>query len=658
MKVTNDQLKLVANTIRCLCADIVEKANSGHPGAPMGMADLISTLWLRHLEVDPRDTACKNRDRPVFSGGHASSLAYALPHLSGTGDLKMEELQTFRQFGSRCAGHPERGVMPGVEVTTGPLGQGLAMGVGMAIGAKKKKRANLTWVFCGDGDMEEGISHEASSLAGTLKLGNLKVIYDFNDIQIEGHVTDTNRDDAKKRFESYGWKVLKIDGHDYDQIEKAFRKAEKITDVPVLIIATTTIGKGAPTKAGTHGCHGAPLGAEEVAATKKALGFDPEKSFYVPQEVYDLFAARAALCHRWRNADAKAEKEALKAQGIDPRKIPVEKPEELKARLLAALPKFDPAKPVATRAANGTVMNALADVFKNLVGGSADLEGSNKTGLKKYGWISAEDFTGRNFHWGVRELAMAAMVNGLTAYEDFRAFGATFFVFSDYCRPAIRLAAIMELPSIFVFSHDSFYVGEDGPTHEPIEQLAAMRTMPNVTTFRPADANETGYAWVEMLMNTKGPSCIMTTRQNLPILEGTSAEGVSKGAYVIWQAGQQDKDTILFLATGSEVALAIETAKKVWNEDRKAVRVVSMPSVERFLAQKCTYREFVVPEYMMKRVIVEAGTRFGWDRFRLDFKTTQFVTKDDFGASAPYKVLAEKFGFTVDNVYAAAKKLI
>ena len=658
MKVTNDQLKLVANTIRCLCADIVEKANSGHPGAPMGMADLISTLWLRHLKVDPKDTAWKNRDRLVFSGGHASSLVYALTHLSGTGDLKMEELQTFRQFGSRCAGHPERGVMPGVEVTTGPLGQGLAMGVGMAIGAKKKKRANLTWVFCGDGDMEEGISHEASSLAGTLKLGNLKVIYDFNDIQIEGHVTDTNRDDAKKRFESYGWKVLKIDGHDYDQIEKAFRKAEKITDVPVLIIATTTIGKGAPTKAGTHGCHGAPLGAEEVAATKKALGFDPEKSFYVPQEVYDLFAARAALCHRWRNADAKAEKEALKAQGIDPRKIPVEKPEELKARLLAALPKFDPAKPVATRAANGTVMNALADVFKNLVGGSADLEGSNKTGLKKYGWISAEDFTGRNFHWGVRELAMAAMVNGLTAYEDFRAFGATFFVFSDYCRPAIRLAAIMELPSIFVFSHDSFYVGEDGPTHEPIEQLAAMRTMPNVTTFRPADANETGYAWVEMLMNTKGPSCIMTTRQNLPILEGTSAEGVSKGAYVIWQAGQQDKDTILFLATGSEVALAIETAKKVWNEDRKAVRVVSMPSVERFLAQKCTYREFVVPGYMTKRVIVEAGTRFGWDRFRLDFKTTQFVTKDDFGASAPYKVLAEKFGFTVENVYSAAKKLI
>ena len=658
MKVTNEQLKLVANTIRCLCADIVEKANSGHPGAPMGMADLAATLWLRHLKVDPQDTAWKNRDRLVFSGGHASALVYALTHLSGTGGVTMEELQTFRQFGSRCAGHPERGVMPGVEVTTGPLGQGLAMAVGMAIGAKMKQRGNRTWVFCGDGDMEEGISHEAASIAGTLKLGGLTAIYDFNDIQIEGHVTDTNRDDAKKRFEAYGWKVFEIDGHDYDQIQRALLKASKETAVPVLVIAKTTIGKGAPTKAGTHGCHGAPLGAEEVAATKAALGFDPAKSFQVPQEVYDLFAERAALCHRWRNADAKAEKEALKAQGVNPRKLPVETPEELRAKLLAALPKFDAEKPVATRAANGAVMNALAEVFPQLVGGSADLEGSNKTGLKKFGWISAEDFTGRNFHWGVRELAMAAMVNGLTAYEDFRAFGATFFVFSDYCRPAIRLAAIMELPSIFVFSHDSFYVGEDGPTHEPIEQLAAIRTMPNVTTFRPADANETGYAWVEMLMNTKGPSCIMTTRQNLPVLEGTSAEGVAKGAYSIWQAGRQDKETLLFIATGSEVALAIDAAKRIWDESQHSVRVVSMPSVERFIAQKCTYRDYVVPEHMTKRVIVEAGARFGWDRFRLDFRTTKFVTKDDFGASAPYKVLAQEFGFTVDNVYAKAKELI
>ena len=657
MKATNEQLKLAADTIRCLCADTVEKANSGHPGAAMGMADLAATLYLRHLRFDPKDTAWKNRDRLVFSGGHASSLVYALAHLSGTGDVTMEELKTFRQFGSRCAGHPERGVMPGVEVTTGPLGQGFAMAVGLAIGAKMKGRANHTWVFMGDGDMEEGISHEAASLAGTLRLGGLTAIYDFNDIQIEGHVTDTNRDDAKKRFEAYGWKVIEIDGHDYDQIHRAYMRALKVVDVPVLIIAKTVIGKGAPTKAGTHGCHGAPLGADEVAATKKALGFDPEKSFYVPQEVYDAFAARAAICHRWRNADVRREKDDAKsraAQGI------VEPAAPTREQLLAALPKFDPEKPVATRAANGSVMNALADVFTNLVGGSADLEGSNKTGLKKYGWIAPGDFTGRNFHWGVRELAMTAMVNGLTAYEDLRAFGATFFVFSDYCRPAIRLAAIMEVPSIFVFSHDSFYVGEDGPTHEPIEQLAAIRTIPNVTTFRPADANETGYAWVEMLLNTKGPSCIMTTRQNLPILEGTSAEGVSKGAYSIWQAGQQTKDTLLFIATGSEVSLCIDAAKRIWDgsEGRQSVRVVSMPSVERFLSQKCTYREFVVPTEMTKRVIVEAGSRFGWDRFRLDFKTTKFVTKDDFGASGPYKVLAQEFGFTVDRVVECAKELM
>ena len=659
MTVSNEQLKLAADTIRCLCADMVEKAHSGHPGAAMGMADLAATLWLRHLRVDPQDTAWKNRDRLVFSGGHASTLVYALAHLSGTGGVTMEELQTFRQFGSRCAGHPERGVMPGVEVTTGPLGQGFAMSVGLAIGAKMKGRANRTWVFMGDGDMEEGISHEAASLAGALKVSGLTAIYDFNDIQIEGHVTDTNRDDAKKRFEAYGWKVIEIDGHDYDQIHRAYLRAAKVADAPVLIVAKTVIGKGAPTKAGTPGCHGAPLGAEEVAATKTALGFDPAKSFYVPQEVYDVFAARASLCHHWRNRDVREEKAALKAATGDARPAAPEKPEELRARLLAALPAFDPAKPVATRNANGVVMNALAEAFPALVGGSADLEGSNKTGLKNYGWIKPGDFSGRNFHWGVREIAMSAMVNGLTAYEDFRAFGATFFVFSDYCRPAIRLAAIMNVPSIFVFSHDSFYVGEDGPTHEPTEQLAAIRTIPNVTSFRPADATETGFAWVEMLMNTKGPSCILTTRQDLPVLEGTKADGVAKGAYPIWQAGPQTKDTVLFLASGSEVSLCLAAAQKMWDESegRQSVRVVSMPSMERFLAQPCSYRDFVAPEFMKRRVIVEAGARFGWDRFRLDHKTTRFVTKEGFGASAPYKVLAQEFGFTVENVLAQAKEL-
>ena len=644
MKIEESKLKLVADTIRCLSADMIEKANSGHPGAPLGMADMASVLWLEYLNVDPRDTNWKNRDRLVFSGGHASSLVYALNHLSGTGDVTLEELKTFRQIGSRCAGHPERNEMPGVEVTTGPLGQGLAMAVGLAIGAKMKNRTNRTWVFCGDGDMEEGISHEAASLAGNLALGGLIAIYDFNDIQIEGLVTDTNTDDAKKRFQAYGWKVLEIDGHDYTAIDKAFKKAIKIADAPVLIIAKTTIGKGAPTKAGTHNCHGAPLGAEEIAAMKKSLGFNPEESFQVSQEVYDIFSKRASKCRRLRN---KYIKESLEKPFSSPNR----------EALLACLPKFDPSKSVATRNANGEVMNALAEQFEQLVGGSADLEGSNKTGLKKYSWIKKGDFSGRNFHWGVRELAMAAIVNGLTAYDDFRAFGATFFVFSDYCRPAIRLAAIMKLPSIFVFSHDSFYVGEDGPTHEPIEQLAALRTMPGVTGWRPADANETGYAWVEMLMNEDGPSCIMTTRQNLPILEGTNAEGVSKGAYIIYKAGEQNEKTILFIATGSEVSLALDAAKKLAIEG-VAVRVVSMPSMKRFLDQKCSYKEEVIPSEMKKRVIVEAGSRFGWDRFRLDYKTTSFITLDHYGASAPYKRLQEEFGFTVENVYSKAKELI
>lgn len=643
MKIEESKMKLVADIIRCLCADMVEKANSGHPGAALGMADMASVLWLEHLTVDPRDTKWKNRDRLVFSGGHASALVYALNHLSGTGGVSLDELKTFRQFGSRCAGHPERTEMPGVEVTTGPLGQGFAMAVGLAIGAKMKGRTNHTWVFCGDGDMEEGISHEAASLAGNLSLGGLTAIYDFNDIQIEGHVTDTNTDDAKKRFQAYGWKVLEIDGHDYAAIDKAFKKALKITDAPVLIIAKTTIGKGAPTKAGTHGCHGAPLGAEEIAAMKKALGFDPEVSFQVPAEVYDLFAARARKCRRLRNKDKKNAEVSFDAPNRE--------------ALLAKLPKFDQSKSVATRNANGEVMNALAEVCPQLVGGSADLEGSNKTGLKKFGWIKKGDFSGRNFHWGVRELAMAAMVNGLTAYDDYRAYGATFFVFSDYCRPAIRLAAIMNLPSIFVFSHDSFYVGEDGPTHEPVEHLAALRTMPGVVGWRPADANETGYAWVEMLMNESGPSCIMTTRQNLPILEGTSAEGVSKGAYVIYSSGEQNAGTILFIATGSEVSLSIDAAKKLAAEG-VPVRVVSMPSMNRFLEQKCAYKEEVIPEEMTKRVIVEAGCRFGWDRFRLDYKTTKFITLDHYGASAPYKRLQEEFGFTVDNVYSKAKELV
>ncbi len=646
MKITNEQLTLAANTIRCLCADMIDKANSGHPGAPLGMADLAVSLWLKFLNVDPQDTKWAGRDRLVFSGGHASALIYALYHLAGVGGLTLEELKSFRQFGSRCAGHPERGVMPGVDVTTGPLGQGIAMAVGLALGAKKAKTGNKTWVFCGDGDMQEGISHEACSWAGAMKLDDLILIYDSNDITIEGATSLAMADDTKKRFESYGWKVFECDGHDFDAIDRVYRRAIRVVGQPVLIIAKTHIGYGAPTKHDTADCHGAPLGAEETKGLKVALGFDPEQSFVVSDEVSALFADRAATMHRqakrWKRAHPEISCET-------------KAPDYMK--LIEALPKYEVGKMVATRTVCGDVMNALAPVVPELVGGSADLGPSNKTVLKGCGDVAAGAFDGRNLHYGIRELGMTAIANGLTAFGGYRGFGATFFVFSDYCKPAIRLASLMKLPSIFIFSHDSFYVGEDGPTHEPVEHLVALRTTPGLMTFRPADATETAYAWVEMLLHTTGPSCLMTTRQNLPVLEGVRHEGVAKGGYVIYESGPQSMETLVFIGTGSEVSLCLGAAKQLAAEGR-SVRVVSMPSVELFLAQPSTYRDTVLPLLMNKRIIVEAGVRYGWDRFRVDTRTTRYVTMETFGDSAPCQVLAEHFGFTVENVLKVAKEIV
>ena len=646
MKITNEQLKLSANTIRCLCSDMIDKAKSGHPGAPLGMADLAVSLWLKFLNVAPADPKWPGRDRLVFSGGHASALVYALFHLSGMGGLTMDELKNFRQLGCRCAGHPERGLLPGVDVTTGPLGQGIAMGVGLALAAKKAATANRTWVFCGDGDMEEGISHEACSWAGAMKLDDLILVYDANSITIEGATSLALADDVKKRFESYGWKVLECDGHDYDAIDRVYRRAMHVKGQPVLIVAKTHIGFGAPTKHDSADSHGAPLGAEETRGLKTALGFDPDKSFFVPDEVYAQFGERAKtlgrMAKRWRRQHPEVAEAAVA-------------PDYMK--LMEALPKFEAGKSIATRTASGQVMNALATIVSELVGGSADLGPSNKTYLKGFGEVSPGNFAGRNIHYGIRELAMTAIANGLTAFGGFRGYGATFFVFSDYCKPALRLAALMKVPSIFVFSHDSFYVGEDGPTHEPVEHLASMRIIPGLTTYRPADANETAYAWAEMLLDVKGPSCILTTRQDVPVLEGVRHEGVSKGAYVIYQSGEQDEHTLLFIASGSEVALALDAAKALVMEGR-AVRVVSMPSMELFLRQPGAYRDSVIPGSMPRRIIVEAGVRFGWDRFRVEPRTTRFVTMDNFGASAPYRDLAVQFGFTVENVIKVAKTIV
>ena len=640
MKHEEKDMRLAANAIRVLVADMVEKAKSGHPGGSMGQADVAATLWLEYLKFVPSDPKWVGRDRLVFSGGHCSPLVYSLLHLSGTDSLSIDELKQFRQFGSRTAGHPERELICGIEVTTGPLGQGLAMGVGLALAAKMKSRTNRTWVLCGDGDLEEGISHEACSFAGTLGLGGLVAVYDSNNITIEGEATLAMRDDTRKRFESYGWNVLECDGHDFSSIRGAFDAAVADESRPVLVISHTHIGCGAPTKHDSSEVHGAPLGADELAGLKRALGYDPAASFVVPDEVYALFSARAAGMEKLRVAESSA---------ADPSPTS-------SADCLAALPKFDPAKSVATRSACGTVMNAIAEVCPELVGGSADLEPSNKTGLKKFGWVSAGDFGGRNIHFGIRELAMSAIVNGMAADGYLRPFGATFFVFSDYCKPAIRLAALMGLPSIYVFSHDSFYVGEDGPTHEPVEQIESLRCVPNFDVYRPADANETAACWAAMLARTEGPSCILTTRQNLPVLPDATTEKVMRGGYVLLEEGRQDENTILFVATGSEVHLCIAAAKALAAEGR-GVRVVSLPCVELFTRQDAAYRESVVPAAMTRRVLAEAGVAKGLMEFAVAPATTRHLSLDHFGASGPYARLAEEFGFTPENCLRLAREL-
>jgi transketolase len=664
-KLTNEMLALAANTIRCLAIDGVQAANSGHPGAPMGLADIAAVLWLKYLKQDPTDSKWADRDRFVLSGGHGSMLLYCLLHLAGF-KLSIDDLKQFRQMDSKTPGHPEYGLTDGVECTTGPLGQGIAMGIGMAIAERMSAaRFNVageepvvdhrTWIFCGDGDLEEGISHEACSLAGHLQLDKLVLFYDSNHITIEGNTALAMDDDPKKRFLAYNWNVLETDGHDYDAIDRAIRKALRTTGKPTVIICHTHIGQGSPNMHDTAAAHGAPLGPEEVALTKKALGFPEDKSFYVPQQVYDLFAERAAkgkrLHGKWRRVfkdwgKAHADKAALwktQYEGILP------------ADLESAIPAWDPAKPVATRNASGTVVNALAKVVPQLVGGSADLAPSNKTYLKDAGDIKPGDFSGRNFHFGIRELAMTAIMNGVLVHGGYRVFGGTFFVFSDYCRPAIRLAALMGLPAIYVFTHDSFYVGEDGPTHEPVEQLAALRCIPNVTVIRPSDPTETAAAWIAALKNTKGPTALLFTRQNMQVIDRkkySPASNLEKGAYTLWQNGEGTPD-LTIIATGSEVEISLAAAQQMTD---KNIRVVSMPSWELFEKQNKLYRDRIIDPDCKRRLVVEAATSFGWERYAAT-RAYAFITLDTFGASGPYKALAKKFGFTVDNVVAKAREL-
>jgi transketolase len=642
------------NTIRMLAVDAVDKANSGHPGAPMGMADMAFVLWTEFLRYDPADPQWRNRDRFVLSAGHASMLLYSLLHLSGH-DLPMSELKAFRQWGSKTPGHPEFGHTAGVEVTTGPLGQGFAHGVGMALGAEMmgarfntsdfKPVDHYVYGIVSDGDLMEGVSAEAASLAGHLGLGNLIYLYDSNSITIEGRTDLAFTEDVGARFESYGWHVQHIDGHDHGAIAAAIRLAQAETAKPSLIVATTTIGKGSPNRADTSKAHGEPLGATETALAKQALGWPAEPTFLVPDEVRAVFAAHADANRKlheswkqkltaWRQADP-ARSELWDAHWEK------KAPADLAKHLLAAVE----GQTAATRALSGMVLNKAAELIPALAGGSADLEPSNNSRIKASASVQKGEFAGRNLHFGIREHAMAAIVNGMALYGAWLPYGATFLVFSDYMRPSLRLAALMDLRVAQILTHDSIFLGEDGPTHQPIEHLSALRAMPNMTVWRPADGVEVAMAWAWTLTEATGPVGLALTRQKLPILSreaGFQPEQVLKGAYILKEATGGKPDVIL-VGTGSETAVAVAAAAELEQGGLK-VRVVSMPSMDLFAAQDEAYREAVLPSDHPRIAAVEAAHSPEW--YRWVGRKGLVIGMDRFGASAPAEVLAEKFGFT------------
>ena len=659
--------ELCINTMRFLAVDAVEKANCGHPGTPMGAAPMTYLLWDRLLKHNPSDPKWPDRDRFILSPGHASAMLYALLHLTGY-DLPLEELQRFRQWGSKTPGHPEYGLTSGIEATTGPLGQGFANGVGMAIAerwlAESYNRPgyevinHYTYALVSDGDLQEGVSSEAASLAGTLRLGKLIYLYDDNDISIEGNTNIAFAENVAQRFRAYGWHVIgPIDGMDLARVDSSIRIAQTKANNPSMVICRTTIGYGSPNKAGTGSAHGEPLGGEEVLLTRENLRWPYQEPFTIPPQ---------ALAHfRQAQERGRQQQEEWQARLKAYRQAYPEEARQLEEALSGELPKgwdrgladlFKPGdKPIATREASGQVMNAIADQVHTFIGGSADLAPSTKTLLKDHGHYGFEDYCGHNMHFGVREHAMGSIANGMALHGGTLPYTATFLIFSDYMRPPMRLAALMEQRVVYIFTHDSIGLGEDGPTHQPIEQLLGMRGVPNLVVLRPADATESVEAWKVALERHHGPTALVLTRQNLPVLDRTvlaPASGAQKGGYTLWEAADQPK--VILIGTGSELHIALE-AGKLLQEKGVAARVVSMPSWELFDAQPAEYRNGVLPPHLKARISIEAATTLGWERYvGLDGVA---IGLSHFGASAPAEVLYQKFGITAQRVVEEAIKL-
>ena len=656
--------KIIANTIRGLSVDGVAAANSGHPGMPLGMADVCAVLWSEHMNFNPKNPKWLNRDRFILSAGHGSMLIYSLLHLYGY-DLSMDDLKAFRQWGSKTPGHPENFVTAGVETTTGPLGQGVANAVGFALAevslAARYNREgseiidHYTYVVAGDGCLQEGISHEACSFAGHNKLGKLIMLYDSNNITIDGPTHISFTEDTRKRFEAYGWQVLEIDGHDYDQINAAIAEAKKEKSKPSIIICKTIIGFGSPNRAGTSKAHGEPFPAEEIELMKEKLGLPKDKSFFVPDEISDLRAKTQekgeSLENKWnelwenyKNKNQEAAKELENSIKGEISKEALD------------IPQFGSEKAIATRSASGTVLNHIAKYIPQLMGGSADLTPSNNTLPAGEESFSPENPKGRYIRYGVREHGMAAIMNGMALHGGVLPYSGTFFVFSDYMRPAMRMSALMEQQVVYVLTHDSIGLGEDGPTHQPEAHLWAYRMIPNMTVIRPMDANETAEAWKSALKNKKGPTCLVLTRQNLPVydragLGWAKSEEAQKGGYVLCE----DKDfEAIIIATGSEVELAVEAKTKL-NEQGVKVRIVSMPSTNIFDEQSQEYKDSVLPKNILKRVAVEAGVTLGW--YKYVGLEGRVIGLDRFGASAPYKTLYKEFGITTDAIVEAVNSL-